>query len=86
MRLAFTPQAWSELQDWVDNNNKAITSKIFQLINAIQKDPFKGIGKPEALRHNLKGYWSRRINKEHRLIYKVSNDIIKILSLKGHYE
>jgi toxin YoeB len=64
--------------------------KIFALIKDIQKHPFEGIGKPEPLKHELLGKWSRRINQEHRIIYQVTDEntieILNILSLKGHYE
>jgi toxin YoeB len=59
--------------------------KIFELITAIQDDPFKGIGKPEPLKENYQGFWSRRINDEHRLIYKVTENFIEIVSCFGHY-
>jgi toxin YoeB len=59
--------------------------KINQLLKDISRDPFKDLGKPEPLKHALKGYWSRRITQEHRLIYKFEEDIIKVISLKGHY-
>ncbi len=64
--------------------------KISELLRAIQQSPFEGIGKPEPLKHNLSGVWSRRINKEHRIIYEIIDEntieILNIISLKGHYE
>jgi len=60
-------------------------SKISSLIKDIARDPFQGLGKPEPLRHELSGYWSRCINEEHRLVYKIENDTIFILSCKFHY-
>ena len=69
--------------------NRAIQIKIEKLLDAIQENPYKGIGKPEPLKHNLSGAWSRRITQEHRLVYEVNdkNEIVTldILSLKGHY-
>jgi len=62
-----------------------IYNKIIDLIHATQVEPFKGLGKPEPLKHQLKGFWSRRINKEHRLIYQVNPDSIIIISCKFHY-
>ena len=66
-------------------NDLKLLKKISELINAIAKEPFTGIGKPEALRGDLQGYWSRRINDEHRLIYKVTSDSIAIASFRSHY-
>lgn len=72
------------------SGNKAIQKRIQQVIHAIQENPFEGIGKPEPLKYELVGKWSRRINKEHRIIYAVSDEgtvqILHIMSLKGHYE
>ena len=64
------PKAWNDMQFWLLNDRK-ILNRVFDLVNAITDDPFKGIGKPEALKINYKGYWSRRINDEHRIIYKL---------------
>jgi len=58
---------------------------IRQLLQAIENDPFKGIGKPELLKHNLSGHWSRRINQEHRIVYKAEANIITVYSLRYHY-
>ncbi len=71
MIVVFTAHGWEEFVYWIEND-KGISLKIKELINNIRKDPFKGIGKPEPLRHGLKGYWSRRITNEHRLVYKVT--------------
>ena len=71
---------------WIKTGNKSISKKIVQLIEAIKENPFEGIGKPEPLKHQLTGYWSRIINKEHRLVYEVSKNIVFILSAKGHYK
>tara|TARA_R110001606_G_scaffold98396_1_gene217402 strand:- start:2567 stop:2782 length:216 start_codon:yes stop_codon:yes gene_type:complete len=67
---------------WKQENPAAKTV----LVKAIQVDPFQGIGKPEPLRHNLSGKWSRRINAEHRLIYGVENNLVYVYSLRGHYK
>ena len=89
MEVIFAPKALEDLQYWKKSGNKIIQKKIQALILAIQKNPFEGIGKPEQLKHNLSGLWSRRINQEHRLVYEIKdrNEIIilDILSLKGHY-
>ncbi len=84
MQVTFSPQAKSDFDYWL-KINKSIAKRIFEIIEAIQRNPFQGIGKPEPLKHQLSGYWSRRINLEHRLIYKVSDSEIYILSAKGHY-
>jgi toxin YoeB len=62
-----------------------VLKRIRQLLQAIQADPFNGIGKPEALKHNLSGMWSRRINQEHCIVYKVEDDTITVYSLRFHY-
>ncbi len=89
MEVIFAPKALEDLKYWKKSGNKIIQKKIQGLILAIQKNPFEGIGKPEQLKHNLSGLWSRRINQEHRLVYEINerNEIIilDILSLKGHY-
>lgn len=88
--VVFSEKAQNDLKFWNKSGNKAIVKKISQLIKAIQADPFTGIGKPEPLKHELTGKWSRRIDREHRLIYEILEDgtiqILSILSLKGHYE
>lgn len=64
---------------------KKILKRINQLVKDIHKNPFDGIGKPEPLKNNLSGFWSRRIDEEHRLVYIADNDVISIISCKGHY-
>jgi toxin YoeB len=71
MNIEFTEIAWEDFSYWIDNDENIVT-KIKELIHAINKDPFKGIGKPEPLKFGLKGFWSRRITAEHRLVYKIS--------------
>lgn len=83
-QIAFTPEAFKEYNDWFDSDGQII-EKIKTLIREINTEPFKGIGKPEPLKGNWKGYWSRRINDEHRLIYKVSESQIIIVKCKGRY-
>ena len=78
------PKAWDDMQFWLLNDRK-ILNRIFDLVNATIDSSFTGIGKPEPLKHIYKGYWSRRINDEHRLIYKVEEKEIVIISCKGHY-
>ena len=89
MEVVFAPKAIEHLNYWKKSGNKAVQNKIKQLIIAIQENPFTGIGKPEALKYELSGAWSRRINEEHRIVYEIHDDstiiILEILSLKGHY-
>ncbi len=82
--VEFSPTALHQLQEW-ENNNTKIYNRIDDLLKAIQTEPFKGTGKPEPLKHELKGYWSRRITKEHRLVYKVTASSIIVVSCKYHY-
>lgn len=83
-QVAFTPTAFKEYNDWFEDNPKII-ERIKMLVREINNEPFKGLGKPEPLRGNWSGYWSRRIDQEHRLIYKVSESQILIVKCKGHY-
>jgi toxin YoeB len=82
--VVFVPSAFKDYVDWGTRNKKAF-DKINELILEISRDPFKGTGNPEPLKGNWKGYWSRRITDEHRLIYKAGNDSITIVSCHGHY-
>ncbi|MGI8639570.1 MAG: Txe/YoeB family addiction module toxin [Pyrinomonadaceae bacterium] len=84
-KISFLPEAFENYNDWVSENKK-IHTKIAGLIKDIQRNPFWGIGKPESLKHELKGLWSRRITDEHRLVYKVSDEEILIYSCRFHYE
>lgn len=90
MEVVYSEKAQRDREFWKKSGNKAIMNKITALIEDIQQHPFEGIGKPEQLKHQLSGRWSRRINQEHRIIYKVTEEntieILDILSLKGHYE
>ena len=70
MNINFTKNAWEDFEYWIETD-MTIVNKIKELIKSIKENPFKGIGKLEPLRHALKGFWSRRINQEHRLVYKV---------------
>ena len=83
--IEFTDKGWEDFIDW-SKNERIIFNKISRLIEETSKNPFAGAGKPEALKHNLKGYWSRRITEEHRLVYAVSDTAIKIVSCKYHYK
>lgn len=84
MDIEFSLKAHKQYQFWIENDKKTV-KKINELIKEIQITPFEGKGKPEALKFNLTGFWSRRINQEHRLVYKVDNDIIYIVQCRYHY-
>ncbi len=71
MITEFTQHGWNDFEYWLENDLEVV-EKIRELIKSIKQTPFKGLGKPEPLRHSLKGYWSRRITDEHRLVYQVS--------------
>ncbi len=77
MKLTFSEQAWEEYLYW-QKTDKKLLNRINELIKAITREPFTGIGKPEPLKHSLSGYWSRRINDEHRLVYKVEAAILNL--------
>lgn len=83
--LDFTENAQKELTFHKKSGNKVILKKILKLLEELSEHPFDGTGKPELLKHELSGLWSRRINREHRLVYQVNNKTIIILSAKGHY-
>jgi len=83
-QVVFESSAFEDFTAWA-NQDKRLYAKIVELIRDIQRSPFTGLGKPEPLRHELKGYWSRRINDEHRLVYKVTDDAIIIVACRYHY-
>ena len=85
MQIIFTPKAKEQLVFWENSGNKAMLKKIVQLIKAICENPYHGIGKPEALKYELTGFWSRRIDDKHRIVYQIEGDTLKIFSVKGHY-
>ncbi|WP_373484138.1 Txe/YoeB family addiction module toxin [Acetobacterium sp.] len=85
MNKLFSEHAWDEYLSW-HNKDKKILKKIHELIRDIERNGYTGIGKPEALRHELSGYWSRRISESDRLIYKIQDDTIYIIGCKSHYE
>jgi toxin YoeB len=85
MQVVLLPTAKKDLDFWKHTGNKMILAKISLLTEDIVNNPFKGIGKPEPLKHQFSGCWSRRINREHRMIYEVKDDKIILYSLKGHY-
>ncbi len=84
MKLIFAEQAWEDYLFWQESDKK-ILRRINVLIKEIIREPFEGIGKPEPLKHALSGYWSRRINEEHRVVYKVVDDSLFLAQLRYHY-
>ncbi|MFR8926704.1 Txe/YoeB family addiction module toxin [Peptoniphilus senegalensis] len=85
MKILFHDKAFLEYLSW-QNTDKKTLKRINELIKDIMRNPYEGIGKPEPLRYQLSGYWSRRINKEDRLIYKVEGDLLIIISCSEHYK
>ena len=84
MKLIFAEKAWDDYLYW-QKTDKKILSRINKLIKDIKREPFEGLGKPEPLKHALSGYWSRRINDEHRMVYKINDDSVLIAQLRFHY-
>ena len=85
MEVKFLPKAIEHLEYWKKSGDKGVQKKIQSLIEDIQKTPFEGIGKPEALKYELSGSWSRRIDKENRIVYEIVNNVFEIQSLRYHY-
>ncbi len=84
MNLVFADEAWEEYLYWQETNSQ-ILKRIHQLIKDILRDPYRGIGKPEPLKHAFQGYWSRRISGEHRIVYRVAGDDLRIAQLRNYY-
>lgn len=84
MNLIFADQAWEDYQYWLETDKKMVR-RIHELIKDIRRNPSAGIGKPERLRHALSGYWSRRIDQEHRLVYRVTEQGILLAQMRYHY-
>lgn len=84
MKIIYTTTAKEDLLYWKKNNPKMVI-RIEKLLNDIQMHPFKGLGKPEALRFEKSGYWSRRMDQEHRLVYKIYDECIYIAQCRYHY-
>ena len=84
MKILFMDTAWEDYLYWQKQDKKTL-KKINALIKEIQRNPFKGIGAPEPLKHNLAGYWSKRITLEHRLVYRIKDDELRILQCRYHY-
>jgi len=84
VKLIFSDNAWEDYLYWQKTDRK-ILRRVNRIIKEIRRNPFEGIGKPEHLKHALSGYWSRRINDEHRIVYKITADAIHIAQLRYHY-
>lgn len=84
MILSWTEDAWDDYEYWQKTSKEKI-KQINKLIQAIKREPFEGIGRPEPLKHDLAGYWSRRIDQEHRLVYEVQDSAIVIVQCRYHY-
>lgn len=84
MIKAWSDEAWENFQYWLQNDKKTL-KRILLIIQDIDRNGYTGIGKPEPLKHNLSGYWSRRIDEANRIVYKIENDIIKIAQCGSHY-
>jgi toxin YoeB len=86
MEIRLIEESEKDFAYWKKSHNTIILKRIAELFASMEKTPTQGIGKPEPLRHNLSGYWSRRIDWENRIVYRVEDDIIWVISLKGHYK
>ena len=86
MEIAFSETAEKDIDFWKKSGNAAIQQRISNLLKNIKEHPFFGIGKPEPLRYNLSGFWSRRITNEHRLVYKVEGEVVVVISCRFHYQ
>lgn len=85
MKIVFSEEAWEDYQHRVDTDRKLLR-RVNRLIRETCRDPFQGLGKPEPLRHLLKGYWSRRITEEHRMVYRVEAEALVLVQLRYHYD
>ena len=84
MKLQFSQNAWEDYLYW-QQTDRGILRRTNSLIKHIQRKPFEGVGKPEPLKHALSGFWSRRINDEHRIVYRIERDVLFIAQLRYHY-
>ncbi|MFI5139826.1 MAG: Txe/YoeB family addiction module toxin [Sphingobacteriales bacterium] len=86
MEIRLIEEADKDLAYWEKTHNSIILKRIAELLTSMENNPLQGIGNPEPLRHGLSGYWSRRIDKANRIVYKVDEDIIWVVSMRGHYK
>ncbi|GIH73169.1 Txe/YoeB family addiction module toxin [Sphaerimonospora thailandensis] len=85
MKILFTPEAWDDYL-WWQQNDRATLKRLNRLIEDICRNGYEGIGKPEPLRQNLSGFWSRRLTTEHRIVYAIEADTVQIVACRTHYE
>ena len=83
-KLVFSDEAWEDYLHWQETD-RSMVRRINQLIKDIRRSPYEGIGKPEPLKHQLAGWWSRRIDSEHRFVYRVTENAVEIATLRSHY-
>lgn len=84
MKIVYADRCWEDFTYWVENDRK-MAARVVRLIKDIERSPFEGVGKPEPLRHDLTGFWSRRITDEHRLVYAVDKERVLIAQARYHY-
>jgi toxin YoeB len=84
VKLVFSDHAWEDCLYWQKNDRKMV-ERINKLIQEVKREPFSGVGKPEALKHALSGFWSRRITDEHRMVYRVETEALLVVQLRHHY-
>lgn len=84
MKILFSERAWEDYLYWQQIDKKML-NRVNSLIKDIQRNPYSGIGKPESLKHGLSGYWSRRIDDEHRILYKIEDDTLLLAQISYHY-
>ena len=84
MKIVFADRGWEDFTYWVESDRK-MAARIVRLIKDIEREPFEGLGKPEPLRHDLTGFWSRRITDEHRLVYAADREPVLIAQARYHY-
>ena len=84
MKLIFADEAWEDYRYW-QKQDRRMLDRINKLIRETQREPFSGVGKPEPLKHALAGFWSRRINEEHRMVYQIEGDALMLAQLRYHY-
>jgi toxin YoeB len=85
MEIEYSDKAENDAKEWIKSRNKKVQNKIIRLLESILQTPFEGVGKPEPLKHNLTGKWSRRITSNDRLVYEIKGSTLYVYPLKGHY-